>query len=214
MRAALYMRVSTSDQAHDLQRDELLGVATQRHWQVTQYCDVGSGKAGANLPERDRMLRDARAGKLDLVVVWRLDRLGRSARELLEISEALERWNVGLLSLMDGIESRTPAGKLLLSVLGAVAELERTIITERVTAGIAAAKARGVRFGRPTVQCDDDQARRLLAQGLGQRAVAGRLGISPRTLRRRVGQKPPSEQNSQVPENTGAARPRNDGGTR
>jgi DNA invertase Pin-like site-specific DNA recombinase len=184
IRAALLARVSSSSQSADLQLDELRAVAKQRGWKVVvEATDVGSG-ARADLPERARVLDEARRGKVDLIAVWRLDRLGRSLRDLIEISSTLRRCKVELFSLRDAVDTGTPAGQLLFSVLGAIAQFERELIGERVRAGLTAARARGVVFGRPRRAVDVGAARRLLDDGHSIRFAARKIGVSARTLDR------------------------------
>lgn len=202
MRAALYTRVSTSQQENALQLDELRQVATQRGYAVVEYADVASGVG--NLPARERLLADARAGKLDVVLVWRFDRFGRSLRDLLDALENFREWGVEFASLRDSVDTSTPAGKLVFTVIGALAEFERTLIVERVHAGIAAARRRGKRVGRPRRAFDHDRARAMLDAGVAVKATARALGVSPRTLRRQLGRgrNPPSQASFEVTEIT------------
>jgi DNA invertase Pin-like site-specific DNA recombinase len=185
-RAALLARVSSSAQSADMQLDELRAVARHRKWSVVlEETDTGSG-AGVELPGRARVLEAARRGRVDVIAVWRLDRLGRSLRDLLEIGELLERAHVDLVSLRDAIETSTPAGKLLFAVLGAIAQFERELIGERVRAGIAHARARGVAIGRPRVDVDVAHVLELRGMGYSMRAIERKLAIPARTLERAV----------------------------
>lgn len=186
-RAALYARVSSSEQKPGLQIDDLHAVARQRHWEVVyEGIDFGSG-ASSLLESRTKVIDLARHGELDVVAVWRLDRLGRSVRDLLEIAEVLRRSHVELVSLRDCIETGTPSGQLLFTVLGAIAQFERELIGERVRSGIAAARARGVAFGRPRVDVDVERAVDLMNEGASLRAAARELGVSARSLGRALG---------------------------
>ena len=183
IRCAVFVRTSTAEQRPDLQLDEILQVARQRGYEiVAQYVEIGSG-AGKHLPERERLLCDARDGKLDLVMVWRLDRLGRSLRDLLEIVESFKRWGVAFVSVRDHVDTATPAGQLVFAIFGALAEFERSLILERVQAGLSAAKRRGTRMGRPRREFDRERAKRLLATGCPLKTVARTVGVPPRTLR-------------------------------
>ena len=208
-RAALYARTSTSKQDHDLQLAELWQTAKQRGWIATEYIDTGSGKSGAKLPERRRMMDDARAGKLDVVVVWRFDRLGRSTRDLLDALENLKAWGVDFVSLREGIDTSTPTGKLMFTVIAALAEFERELIRERVRAGMQTARNKGTRIGRPRAVVNIRKAKELISQGYSQRKTAAQLGLSPRTLKRalsrhaeRTRQKATSNLPSQTHENS------------
>lgn len=176
-RAALYMRVSTADQQHDLQIDDLRQVANQRGYTVREYLDTGSG-SGQHLPQRDQLMRDARSGKVDLVLVWRFDRFARSTRDLLDALENFRSWGIEFVSLREGIDTSTATGKLVFSVVAALGEFERELIRERVRAGLAAAKRRGVRLGRQPVALDLAKAKRLRAKGMTYRELARSLGVS------------------------------------
>ncbi|MCC7540485.1 MAG: recombinase family protein [Deltaproteobacteria bacterium] len=201
LRAALYSRVSTRDQDASTQLDELRRVAEQRGWDVVaELCDVGSG-ARHDLPERTRLLDLAARGRLDIVAVWRLDRLGRSVRDLVSAADTLQRARVELVSLRETIDTGTPAGRMVFHVLASVAELERELIRERVVAGLDRARRRGARLGRPRQTVDVEAARALLAQGLSVRAAGKRLGVSARTLGRALGarQKPARAGGSESP---------------
>ena len=189
-RVALYARVSTVNQGQDvgLQLDELRQVAGQRGWQVAEeFVDEGISGASQSRPALDRMLDDARRGKLDLVVVWKLDRLGRSLQHLLQTLDELQGHGVGFVAVRDaGIDTTTPQGRLLLQLLGAFAEFERAMICERVIAGVRRAQAAGKHCGRPVVEIDIRPAVALLDQGRGLKQVAAIVGVSRSTLRRRL----------------------------
>jgi DNA invertase Pin-like site-specific DNA recombinase len=197
IRAAIYARVSTTNHNQDvgLQLDELRAVAIQRGWQVVdEYVDEGISGTATERPALDRMLDDARRGKLGIVVVWRLDRLGRSLKHLLKILAELQHLGVGFVSLRDsGIDTTSATGRLMLHLLAAFAEYERALIRERVLAGVARAQAKGTHCGRPKVVMDVRPALALAREGHSQRTIAAMLGVSRGTLRRRLreaGQKP------------------------
>jgi len=137
-------------------------------------------------PNLDRLMADARRRKFDLVVVWRFDRFARSTSHLLRALEEFNTLRIDFVSVTEAIDTSTPAGKMVFTVLGAVAELERCITRERVIAGQRAAKRRGVRFGRPTVIVDTDQIGRLRKAGLSWRAIAAKTGLAKDTLRRAI----------------------------
>lgn len=151
-RAALYARVSTSNHGQDvgLQLDELRQVAAQRGYVVTECVDQGVSGVRTSRPALDRMLADAQAGKLDVVLVWKLDRLGRSLQHVLAVLDALTGQGVAFVSLRDaGLDSTTPAGRLFTAMIAAFAAFERDIIQERVIAGVRPAQAAGKHCGRP-----------------------------------------------------------------
>lgn len=215
MRAALYARVSTSSQSTAAQLDELRAVARQRRWRVVDVGkDVGSG-ARSDLPERARLLELARRGGIDVLAVWRLDRLGRSVRDLLDAAETLRRERVELVSLRDAVDTTTPAGRLVFTVLAGVAELEREVIRERVLAGLERAKREGKKLGRPRVAIDVARARELLAhhsprgyywqpyRGKSIRDVARELGYAESTLRRALAAAAASETPAERPPKSG-----------
>jgi DNA invertase Pin-like site-specific DNA recombinase len=186
MKVAIYTRVSTADQNADLQQTELNEYAAFRKWHIAGvYSDVISGSKDKR-PALDRLMADARRGKFDVVAVWRFDRFARSTRFLLESLELFNGLGIDFVSLRESIDTSTATGKLVFTILGAVAELERSNIRERVVAGQKAAKRRGVRFGRPQVQVDIREIETLRKQGQTWREIALAMGTSEDTLLRRV----------------------------
>jgi DNA invertase Pin-like site-specific DNA recombinase len=189
VRAALYARVSTVAHGQDvgIQLDELRQVAAHRGWTTSDYIDDGVSGARDSRPALDRMLADARAGRLDLVAVWRLDRLGRDLRHLLVVIDQLTAWGVGFVSLRDaGLDTTSPSGRLLLQLLGAFSEYEKAAIRERVVAGVRRAQAAGKHCGRPPKEIDVRPAVALLKEGRDLKEAARILKISRNTLRRRL----------------------------
>lgn len=189
MRAALYARVSTQDQHPAAQLAPLRAHATARGWTAQEFVDHGVSGAKASRPALDALMTAARRRDVDAVVCSKLDRLARSTRHLLELAEEFQALGVALVVLDQSIDTSTPAGRLLFTVLGAIAEFERDLIRERTLAGLAAARARGSVPGRPPALAGPTlaRARRLAASGHGVRAIARALGVSPsavsRTLR-------------------------------
>jgi DNA invertase Pin-like site-specific DNA recombinase len=185
-RVALYVRVSTDDQATENQKLVLGQVAAARGWTIVEtYEDAGlSGALGRDKrPGLDRMLKDATAGRFDMVAAWAIDRLGRSLLDLLTNVQELAALNVDLYLHVQQIDSSTPAGKLMLQVFGALAEFERSLLKERIHAGIARARAKGTKsgkaIGRPAVP--NVIRSRVLedrAAGLSLRAIAAKHGLS------------------------------------
>jgi DNA invertase Pin-like site-specific DNA recombinase len=185
-RAAVYIRISTGDQNPDLQRQELPEYCERRGWRLVEtYEDHMSGGKDRR-PSLDRLMADARRRKFDVVAVWRFDRFARSTSHLLRALEEFQSLGVDFVSVREAIDTSTPAGKMVFTVLGAVAELERSIIRERVIAGQRAAKRRGIRFGRPNVPVPIAQIEKLRQKGLSWRAIEAQTGIAKDTLRRAV----------------------------
>lgn len=177
MRAAIYCRVSTFDQSVSMQLRELRQYAKRRGWKIaSEFVDEGVSGAKASRPQLDKLMQDAHKRKFDAVVVWKFDRFARSVSHLLRALETFDSLGIAFVSLSESIDTSTPAGKMVFTVLGAVAELERSLIGERVRAGIRAARARGVRLGRPALRSftpsDIRQLRRDRRRGLSYQALA------------------------------------------
>jgi len=135
MRAAIYARVSTSDQTVDSQLLELRRYAEARQWTVVEYCDAGVSGAKDRRPELDRLLADAKRRRFDVVLCWRLDRLGRNLKHLITLLEELQALGIAFVSLAEGIDATTAAGKLQMHILGAIAEFERERIRDTGSGG-------------------------------------------------------------------------------
>ncbi len=189
MRAALYCRVSTLDQQPENQAAELRTYAAARGWETVEYIDHGVSGSTDRRPALDRLVADARRRKVDTVVVWRLDRLGRSLKHLVTLLDELQALGVAFVSLGEGIDCTTPAGRLQLHILAALAQFERERIAERVAAGLARARRNGQQLGRPRVDVSADALASVA--GLTTRQAAVRLGVSASTVRRRLRQNPP-----------------------
>ena len=187
-RAALYVRVSTDAQTVENQVRELRQVAGRRGWDVVEvYSDAGiSGAKGRNgRPGLDSMLKDASRRKFDIVMAWAIDRLGRSLNDLLDTIQHLEACGVDLYLDQQGIDSTTPMGKLVFQLTGAFAEFERTMICQRIKAGLKRAVAQGVKLGRPKIDSTTERkVRKQLAKGVGILKVAKSLGIGTGTVQR------------------------------
>lgn len=190
MRVAVYARVSTGEQTVENQRIELARYCEARRWQAIEYLDEGVSGASETRKALDALMRDARRRRFDALVVWRLDRLGRNLRHLVMLIDELSALGVGLVSLGEGIDTQTPAGRLQLHVLAAIAEFERARIAERVRVGMARAKAQGKHVGRPRPNVTEEQLRSVDALSL--RDAAAQLGISKSFLHRwRLSQRAP-----------------------
>lgn len=184
-RCAIYVRVSTDDQTVENQLPALAGLASTRKLQVTHtFEDVMSG-AKFKRPGFDRMMAGARRGEFQYILVWAVDRLGRSMPKIIETVVELDRLGVSLVSYSEGwLDTSGPTRSLLLSIFAWVAEQERTRLIERTVAGLDRARAAGKRLGRPTVTVDLDEACRLRKSGLSIIKAAAKLGVGVGTLHR------------------------------
>ncbi len=188
MKMGLYARVSTHDQQTlALQRNALVAYAQQRSGAIVAVVeDIGSG-VNERL-QREGLMRAARRREIDAIVVWRLDRWGRSLADLVSTLQELHELGIGFISLCEALDFTTPTGRAMAGMLAVFAEFERGILRERVKAGIAEARRRGTRHGRPpTVAHQADVVRQLYAEGLSKSAIARRLGIGRTSVRRFLG---------------------------
>jgi len=188
MKVALYARVSRADKDQDPENQliRLRNFAQSHDWEIYQeYVDYASG-AQASRPALDRMLRDARAHRFNAVAVVRLDRIGRSVPNLHNLLLELQRFKVDLICSDQEIDTTTPHGKLLFSILGAIAEFELELIRDRTREGLARAKAQGKRLGRPPNPARTEEILRLRAEGLTLREIGRRLGISHQGVKQRL----------------------------
>ena len=182
-RVVPYARVSTHDQSVDMQLVELKRFAEARGWKVVgEFADKGISGAKTSRPEFDRMMKLLRRRDADVLLCWKYDRVGRSTSHLLSILEELRALNVGFCSMTEGVDTTTPAGKMVFTFLAGIAEFERGLTRERVLARIQNARARGVRFGRPRVGFDIAAAVAFRRQGMSVREAAKSVGVSPATL--------------------------------
>jgi DNA invertase Pin-like site-specific DNA recombinase len=182
MRAAIYARVSTLDQEPENQLQELRRYVEARGWSAVEFVDRGVSGSKDRRPALDQLITDAKRRKFDVLVCWRLDRLGRNLRHLILLLDDLTALGIGFVTLGEGIDTTSPTGRLVLHVLGAISEFERARIQERVRAGLARAKAQGVRLGRPRRRIDPERLATVV--GLPEREAARRLGIPRSTLQR------------------------------
>jgi len=177
-RAALYARVSTADQQTiPLQISAMQDYAERRGWTVT--AEVQDVNGGAKLrPKREELLKLARQRKLDVIIVWRLDRWGRSLHDVLQSLEELHELGVDFVSVTEGLDFTTPTGRAMAGMLAIFAQFEREILRERVLAGLAHARAKGKVLGPPTTARNKaDQIQRLVADGLSKTEIAKKLKI-------------------------------------
>jgi putative DNA-invertase from lambdoid prophage Rac len=189
-RAGLYARVSTNDQQTiPMQMRAMREYAARRGWTVAiQVREVGSG--AAQRQAREQLLEAARRREIDVVVVWRLDRWGRSVTDLLATLQELEHLGVGFVSLIEALDLTTPAGRAMAGLLAIFAEFEREILRERTRAGLAQARLNGRRLGRPmTAGLQAAEIRKLHRAGVTKSEVARRLQIGRTSVRRILGAK-------------------------
>jgi putative DNA-invertase from lambdoid prophage Rac len=187
-RAGLYARVSTSDQQTiPLQIRALREYAVRRGWTIAlQVKEVGSGASERQL--REKLLEAARRREIDVVLVWRLDRWGRSVADMLTTLQELEHLGVGFVSLTEALDLTTPVGRAMAGLLAVFAEFEREILRERVRAGLAHARQNGKKLGRPmTAGLQAGQVRKLYRTGVSKAEIARRLQIGRTSVRRILG---------------------------
>jgi DNA invertase Pin-like site-specific DNA recombinase len=184
IRVAMYARVSTlNGQDPELQMRELREYADRRGWKLAgEYVDVGISGSKEKRPELDRLMADAHKRRFDAVCVWRFDRFARSVSHLLKALETFKALGIEFVSYSEQMDTSTPAGKMVFTVLGAVAELERSLIIERVKAGLRNARAKGKVLGRPRKVLDLKKIASLRAQGVGLRKIAAELGVGVGTI--------------------------------
>lgn len=186
VRAACYLRVSTQDQSCELQRRECLEFVERRGWTLAGiYEDTGASGTTTKRPQFQAILRDARARKIDVIVVWKLDRWARSLSATVTVLAELQELGCAFVSLRDNLDMSTASGRLFGHLIAAFAEYEAAIIRERVRAGLANARAKGKKLGRPRER-DDDRINHLRAQGLVYATIARRLGITKSAVYRSV----------------------------
>jgi putative DNA-invertase from lambdoid prophage Rac len=185
MKTAIYCRVSTTDQSCDLQRRELVDYCKRRGWKIVdEYIDTGWSGSKAIRPELTRLMDDARKRRFDAVIVWKLDRWGRSVADSIRSIQELDSLGVKFLAVTQniGTEESSPMARFMLVIMSAFAELERELTRERTIAGVRAAKANGKTLGRPRRVFRRDEALKLRGEGLSWRAVGKHMGIPASTV--------------------------------
>jgi DNA invertase Pin-like site-specific DNA recombinase len=168
-----------------MQLRELREYADRRGWQIADvYTDAGVSGSKDSRPALNRLMADAKQRRMDVVLVWKLDRFGRSLRHLVNALAELEALGVAFVSLRDNLDLATPSGRLMFQIIGAMAEFERALIQERVRAGLRNARAKGKRLGRPRVFVSQSKVDALRAAGASWRAIAQELGVGMGTVYR------------------------------
>lgn len=194
MRAAIYARVSTGQQNAEMQLSDLRALAQARGWTITkEYLDVESG-AAKRRPELDQLMIDSKRRRHDLVLVWRFDRFARSVAHLLEALEEFKALGIQFVSYTEGIDTTTAMGKVIFTIIGAIAEFEREIIRERVRAGIHNAQAHGKKVGRPMVDVDPARIAALRAAGCSWNQIVKETGWGKGTCQRAISPCPKTSQ--------------------
>ena len=190
MNIAVYARVSTNNKGQDvdMQLIDMRKSIESKGWNLFhEYVDRGISGSKSSRPQLDKLMRHASEKKFDAVLVWKLDRFGRSVRHLVNAIAELESFGVSFISLKDSIDLTTAQGRLMFQIIAAMAEFERELIRERVKAGMANARSKGKRIGRPSLGIDHNQVVALKASGASWNDVSEALCCSPATAKRAYG---------------------------
>ena len=184
MRVAIYARVSTLiGQSSEMQLAELREYASRRGWEIYgEYVDSGISGSKESRPELNRLMSDVHLRRFDVVLCWKVDRFGRSLKHLVNALADLDSYGVAFVSLRDNLDLSTPSGRLMFQIIGAMAEFERSLIQERVRAGLRNAKLRGKILGRPPMTLDRERIARLRASGASIRNISTQLEVSTATI--------------------------------
>jgi len=182
-RIAIYARVSTTDQSTDSQLLDLRRYVSERGWNIfKEYVDEGISGTKDSRPALNKLMNNARKRRFDVVLVWRFDRFARSTKHLILALEEFKNLGIDFVSYQENIDTSSPLGSAIFTIISAVAQLERDIIGERVKAGLRRAKENGRKLGRPKTSVDAHQLQRLRSEGLSLRAIAQKSGISRTTV--------------------------------
>ncbi|MEE8113732.1 MAG: recombinase family protein [Nitrososphaerales archaeon] len=182
-RVALYARVSTTDQSTDSQLLDLKRYVSERGWNIfKEYVDEGISGTKDSRPALNELMNDAKKRRCDVVLVWRFDRFARSTKHLILALEEFKNLGIDFVSYQENIDTSSPLGSAIFTIISAVAQLERDIIAERVKAGLRRAKENGKKLGRPRASVDTEKIHRLRSKGLSLRAVAKETGVSRTTV--------------------------------
>ena len=182
-RVALYARVSTTDQSTDSQLLDLKRYVSERGWNIfKEYVDEGISGTKDSRPALNELMNDAKKRRCDVVLVWRFDRFARSTKHLILALEEFKNLGIDFVSYQENIDTSSPLGSAIFTIISAVAQLERDIIAERVKAGLRRAKENGKKLGRPRASVDTEKIHRLRSKGLSLRAIAKETGVSRTTV--------------------------------
>jgi len=182
-RVALYARVSTTDQSTESQLLDLRRYVSDRGWNIfKEYVDEGISGTKDSRPALNELMNDAKKRRFDVVLVWRFDRFARSTKHLILALEEFKNLGIDFVSYQENIDTSSPLGSAIFTIISAVAQLERDIIAERVKAGLRRAKENGKKLGRPRVSVDTEKIHWLRSKGLSLRAIAKETGVSRTTV--------------------------------
>ena len=183
--AAIYYRVSTKEQSTDMQKRDLRRYAEQREFTVTEeFEDIGVSGSKDSRPALNRMLADARKRKFDIILVWRFDRFARSTKQLILALEEFKGLGIRFISYQENLDLGSPTGELMFTMISAMAQFERSLIQERVKAGLETARAKGKTLGRPKATPTPEEVKALRAAGKSIRDIAKTFGIAKTTVER------------------------------
>ncbi len=184
-RVAIYCRVSTLDQSTDSQLLDLRRYTRERGWTISkEYCDNGISGTTESRPALNQLMDDAKKRKFDVVLVWRFDRFARSTQHLILALSEFKNLGIDFVSFQENIDTSSPLGSAIFTIISAVSQLERDIIAERVRMGLRRAKEEGKQLGRPRASIDLEKLNRLHSEGLSHRQIAAELGTSHATVGR------------------------------
>jgi len=186
-RVAIYARVSTTEQSTDSQLLDLRRYIRERGWDIfKEYVDEGISGTKDSRPALNELMNDAKKRRFDVVLVWRFDRFARSTKHLILALEEFKNLGIDFVSYQENIDTSSPLGSAIFTIISAVAQLERDIIAERVKAGLRRARENGKKLGRPKVGIDEEEVFRLRERGLSLREIARRLNLSKSTVARHL----------------------------
>ena len=185
MRVAIYGRVSTAEQSTQMQLEELRAYCQRRQWEIAEeFTDTGISGSKESRPALNRLLAEARRRKFDAVLVYRYDRFARSLRQLVNALSEFDALGIHFVSLHEGVDTSTPNGRLVFGIFASIAEFERELIRSRVRSGLAAARSRGKKLGRPRVSPDASKIASLREAGRSWPQIAKQLGVGVGTAYR------------------------------
>jgi DNA invertase Pin-like site-specific DNA recombinase len=186
-RAAIYARVSTLRQDEGMQMSDLRELAQRHKWEiVTEYIDRGVSGSKESRAELNKLMADAKRRKFDVVMVWKFDRFARSLKHLITALAEFDHLGIDFVSHQEAVDTSTPAGKALFSMIAVMAEFERELIRERVKAGLENAKRKGIQLGRRETRFDVNEAILMRKEGRSWREIGKKLGVSKTVVYRRL----------------------------